>query len=64
MGAYFGVVSHQCFTVIGDDGTYTMKELPPGTYTIKTWHQEYGTHNQQVRVGAKESETQDFTVKG
>ncbi len=64
MRAYIGVVSHPFFAVTGDDGTFTLKGLPPGTYTIESWHEKYGTQDQQVTVGAKESKTLDFTFKG
>jgi hypothetical protein len=64
MRAYIGVVSHPFYAVTGDDGTYTIKGLPPGTYTIQVWHEKYGTQDQQITVGAKESKTQDFTIKG
>ena len=47
----------------GADGTYTLKGLPPGTYTVEVWHEKYGTQDQTVTVGAKESKTQDFTLK-
>jgi plastocyanin len=64
MRAYIGVVAHPFFAVTGDDGTFTLKGLPPGTYTIEVWHEKYGKQEQQVTVGAKESKTLDFTVKG
>lgn len=64
MRSYIGVVSHPFFAVTGDDGTFTLKGLPPGTYTIQLWHEKYGTQEQQVTVGAKESKTLDFTIKG
>jgi plastocyanin len=64
MRAYIGVVGHPFFAVTGDDGTFTLKGLPPGTYTIQLWHEKYGTQEQQVTVGAKESKTVDFAVKG
>jgi plastocyanin len=64
MRSYINVVSHPFFAVTGDDGTYTIKGLPPGTYTIEIDHEKYGKQTQQVTVGAKESKTQDFTVKG
>ena len=63
MRAYIGVVSHPFFAVTGDDGTFTIKGLPPGTYTIESWHEKYGTQDQQVTVGAKESKTVDFAFK-
>jgi len=64
MRSYIGVVSHPFFAVTGTDGTYTIKGLPPGTYTIEIVHEKYGKQEQQVTVGAKESKTADFTVKG
>jgi plastocyanin len=64
MRSYIGVVAHPFFAVTGDDGTFTLKGLPPGTYTIQLWHEKYGMQDQQVTVGAKESKTLDFTVKG
>ena len=64
MRSYIGVVSHPFFAVTGDDGTFTIKGLPPGTYTIEAWHEKYGTSDQTITVGAKESKTQDFSFKG
>ena len=64
MRAYVGVVSSPFFAVTGDDGTYTIKGLPPGTYTIEVWQEKYLTQDQQITVGAKESKTLDFTYKG
>jgi hypothetical protein len=64
MRAYIGVVSHPFFAVTGDDGTYTLKGLPPGTYTVEIVHEKYGKQEQQVTVGAKETKTADFTIKG
>ena len=64
MRSYINVVSHPFFAVTGDDGTYTIKGLPPGTYTIEIRHEKYPAQQMQVTVGAKESKTADFTVKG
>lgn len=63
MRAYIGVVSHPFYAVTGDDGTYTIKGLPPGTYTIEIVHEKYGKQEQQVTVGPKDSKTVDFSVK-
>lgn len=64
MRAYINVVSHPFFAVTGDDGSFTIKGLPPGTYTIEVVHEKYGKQEQQVTVGAKESKTADFTIRG
>ena len=55
MQAYVGVVDHPYFAVSGDDGTFTIANLPAGTYTIETWHERYGTQTQQVTVAANET---------
>jgi len=62
MRAYIGVVSNPFFAVTGDDGTFTIKGLPPGTYTLEVWHEKYGTKDVQVTVAPKETKTQDFTL--
>src|SRR5262249_16785515 len=64
MRAYISVVSHPFFAVTGDEGTFTIKGLPPGIYTVEVAHEKYGKQEQQVTVGAKESKTADFTIKG
>ena len=60
MNAFVGVVDHPFFAVTGADGTFTLKGLPPGTYTVEAWHEKLGTQTQSVTVGAKE--TKDIAV--
>ncbi len=57
MRAYIGVVGHPFFAVTGDDGTFTIKGLPPGTYTIEAIQEKFGSKEMQVTVGAKEAKT-------
>ncbi len=63
MSAYCGVVAHPFFAVTAADGTYTIKNLPAGTYTIEAWHEKFGTQTQQVTVGATDAKTVPFTFK-
>jgi hypothetical protein len=63
MSAYCGVLSHPFFAVTAADGTYTIKNLPAGTYTIEAWHEKLGTQTQQVTVGATDSKPAAFTFK-
>ncbi len=64
MRAYIGVVSHPYFAVTGEDGTFTISNIPPGKYTVEAWHEKFGTQEVQVEVGPKESKTATFTFKG
>jgi len=43
-----------------------IKGLPPGTYAIEVVHEHWLTQpqDQTITVGAKDSKTQDFTLKG
>jgi plastocyanin len=60
MQAHAGVVSHPFYAVSSPDGKFTIKGLPPGTYTIEAWHEKLGTQTGTVTVGAGESKTTDF----
>jgi hypothetical protein len=64
MGAYTGVFNHPFFAVTNDQGTFEIKNLPPGNYVIEAWHEKYGTQTQNVTVTGGESKTVDFNFKG
>ena len=55
MNAYAGVLDHPYFAVTGEDGTFSIKDLPPGTYTLAAWHEKAGTKTMSITVAAKES---------
>ncbi len=63
MRAWVGVTSNPFYAVSGPDGTFTIQGLPPGDYTIEAWTATFGTQEQKVTVGAKESKTADFKFK-
>ena len=61
MEAYIGVQEHPYMAVTGADGSFSLANLPPGTYTIEAWHERYGTQTQSVTVGVQESTEITFT---
>jgi hypothetical protein len=61
MNAYVAVVPHPYFAVTGPDGSFKLANLPPGTYTIEAWHEQYETTEQTVTIGDKETKTLEFT---
>lgn len=62
MSAYGGVVEHPFYAVSGDDGTFTIKDLPPGEYVLEAWHEKYGAQTAAVKV--PETTEASFTFKG
>jgi plastocyanin len=57
MKSYIFVFKNPYFSVTGADGKFSIANLPPGTYTIVAWQEQFGTVTQQVTIGAKESKT-------
>ena len=55
MNAYAGVLDHPYFAVTGEDGKFSIKNLPPGTYKLTAWHEKGGTKTIDVTVAAKET---------
>ena len=52
MNAYVNVVPHPFFAVTKDDGSFEIKGLPEGTYTLELWHERLGTQTLPVTVTA------------
>ena len=50
MTAYVLVSSHPFFAVTGDDGTFKIPGVPPGSYTVEAWHERYGAKTAQITV--------------
>lgn len=63
MRAFLGITSNPFFTVTGNEGTYSIKGLPPGTYTLHAWTATFGTQEQKVTVRAGETAEANFTFK-
>lgn len=61
MRAYIGVLDHPFFAVTGSTGTFALKDLPAGTFTVEAWHEKLGTTTAQVNVGQGESQDITFT---
>lgn len=64
MRAYVFAFDQPYFAVTGADGMFTIKNLPPGTYTIEAWHEPHQTIDQTVTLAPKESRVVSFTFHG
>jgi hypothetical protein len=66
MNAYVSVVDHPFFAVTGKDGTFTLKNVPSGKYTVEAVHRKTHPNGkgipQEVTVGADGAKV-DFVVE-
>jgi len=63
MKAYIGVTKTPFYAVSGEDGTFQIKGVPPGTYTVVAWREggaEGSTKTMEVKVAANGSAKADF----
>jgi hypothetical protein len=64
MKSFMAVLPHPYWSVSQMNGTFTIPNLPPGTYTVVAWHEKYGQQEQNITVGAKEQKQLTFAFKG
>lgn len=62
MNAYIAVVKGP-YAVSDENGSYTIDNVPPGSYTLTAWHETYKTQTQKVTVEAGKTAKADFTFK-
>lgn len=51
MAGYVVVTSNPYFAVTAADGSFEIKDVPPGKYVVEVWHEYLGTKTQEVTVG-------------
>ena len=61
MTAYFVVTPHPYFAKVDHEGNYLLEDVPPGKYTLVSWHEYFGTIEKQVQVKENQPITADFT---
>ena len=55
MTSWVGVVDNPYYAVSGDDGGFSIKDLPPGKYTLEAWHEKLGTKTQEVTIAPNQT---------
>ncbi|HMD16194.1 MAG TPA: carboxypeptidase regulatory-like domain-containing protein [Terriglobales bacterium] len=63
MRGYIAVLKNPYFAVTKQDGSFDLPNLPPGTYTIKVWHEKLGTASQTITIGANQTKEISFVFK-
>jgi len=57
-------VDNPYYAVTGDDGTFSIPDVPPGEYTVMAWHPSIGKIvEQRVTVTAKQRAQANFTLE-
>lgn len=64
MRSYIAVSPHPFFAVTGEDGSFTLRGVPPGNYTIEAVHEKYGKKEGQLTLAPNGSATINFTYGG
>jgi len=64
MSSWIGVVDHPFFDVTDEQGNFSIEGLPPGEYTVATWHEVLGSAETTVTVSAETASTTAFTLPG
>ncbi len=52
---------HPYAVVVNEDGTYTLDDVPPGEYTVSSWHPRFGIQNTKLTVPANGTAQANFT---
>lgn len=63
MEGYVVVLENPYFAVSNKDGSYSIKNVPPGTYTVSIWHEKLKGPSVKITVPASGSVTQNFEIK-
>jgi len=62
MFAWVSVFDHPYFAISGADGKFTIKNVPPGKYTLEAAHRKLGTQDAQIEV-TDSGASQNFTFE-
>ena len=62
MSAYAFVAAHPYYAISGDDGSFTLGEVPAGSYKLHAWHPKFGEKTADVAVTAGGTASASFTM--
>ncbi|MGH9698150.1 MAG: carboxypeptidase regulatory-like domain-containing protein [Candidatus Acidiferrales bacterium] len=60
MRGFIFVFANPYFQVTSRSGEFTLRNLPPGTYTLEAWQEKFGMLDQTVTLGPHESKSVSF----
>jgi polysaccharide lyase family 4-like protein len=62
MHAWIMELDHPYYTTTGSDGHFTIKDVPPGSYTLAVWHEAAGEKSEPVVVAAGKATKSKITL--
>jgi hypothetical protein len=60
MNAYFTPVQNPYYAIVGKDGSFSIDQIPPGTYEVYAWHPILGKQETNVTFTAGGKEKAEF----
>jgi len=60
MNGAIGVMANPYYAVTGDDGSFSLTDVPAGTYTVEAWHETLGEKSASATVAAGGTATADL----
>ena len=61
MKSYAVVNDSPFFAVTGADGTFEIKDLPVGEYTLEAWHPKLGTKTLKISIGKAKADPDAYS---
>jgi hypothetical protein len=61
MTAYIVVTEHPYHAISDIYGEYELRDVPPGVYQLKVWHESLGTQERRIEVKPSATQQLDFT---
>ena len=62
MHGWWFVAGNPYYAVTDASGSFTIRNVPPGTYTLEVWQEKLGTQRRKVTVGPGKTATVGFTM--
>ena len=63
MSAWIVVAEHPYYAITDEAGSFQIPDVPPGTYTLRYWHESLGKQEKKITVEAKKETKADAQFK-
>ena len=63
MSAYIMVLQNPFFALTNEEGEFTIKDIPRGSYTVKAWHENLKPQSQEVKLMEGRNVRFDFKLR-